>query len=181
MATFCTKQSIRIARPTDFDAVTALLMASYSNLLTSRYDGDTLKRALPYLGRTNPTLLACGTFYLVEGEPDGLVGCGGWTVADPISGESVEGEAHIRHFAIHPHWTRRGIGTCVLTRCFDDTLSFGIHKLHCMATLNAEQFYRAAGFVTVRSFDVPMGPSLTFPCILMRRETRYIQRSQFPA
>src|SRR4051812_16811611 len=97
-----TNESIRIANPTDFDAVTALLVASYSSLLAAHYDSNTLSRALPYLTAANPTLLASDTYYVVEGELGRLVGCGGWTAAEPGSGKIIEGEAHIRHLATHP-------------------------------------------------------------------------------
>src|SRR5262245_27357402 len=111
---------IRVARPADSDAVSALLVASYSILLAARYDSNTLGRALPIMTKANPTLLASGTYYVAEGEPGNLVGCGGWTTARPGSGEVIEGEAHIRHFATHPERTRRGVGTSLLTRCFSD-------------------------------------------------------------
>jgi GNAT superfamily N-acetyltransferase len=158
---------IRIANPTDSGAVNALLVASYSSLLTARYDSDTLARALPHLTKANPTLLACGTYYVTEREPGNLVGCGGWTAAKPGSGEITEGEAHIRHFATHPEWTRRGVGSALLSRCISDAQSLGIRKLHCFSTLNAERFYRAAGFDTVGPIDVQLGPSMTFPGVLM--------------
>ena len=58
----------------------------------------------------------------------------------------------------------------LLSRCFLDAQSRSIRKLHCFSTLNAEHFYRASGFDTVREIDVPMGPDLTFPGILMGRE-----------
>jgi GNAT superfamily N-acetyltransferase len=99
-----------------------------------------------------------------------LVGCGGWTAAKPGSGEIAEREAHIRHFAIHPHWIRRGIATRLLVRCFSDAQSFGIRKLHCLSTLNAERFYQASGFKRIGPIDVPICSDLTFPCILMSRE-----------
>jgi GNAT superfamily N-acetyltransferase len=158
---------IRIANPTDSGAVNALLVASYSSLLTARYDSDTLARALPHLTKANPTLLACGTYYVTEREPGNLVGCGGWTAAKPGSGEITEGEAHIRHFATHPEWTRRGVESALLSRCISDAQSLGIRKLHCFSTLNAERFYRAAGFDTVGPIDVQLGPSMTFPGVLM--------------
>jgi hypothetical protein len=63
----------RAARPADSDAVSALLSASYSTLLTTRYDGDLLQHALPLITKAQPTLLASDTYY--------------------------EREAHIRHFA----------------------------------------------------------------------------------
>jgi len=162
--------SIRIATPTDSDAVSALLVASYSTLLAACYDSDTLAGALPYLTNANPTLLACGTYYVAERESGSLVGCGGWTAAKPGSGEITKGEAHIRHFATHPEWARCGIGSALLARCVSDARSVGVRKLHCFSTLNAERFYRAAGFETVEPIDVPMGPSMTFPAILMSRE-----------
>jgi GNAT superfamily N-acetyltransferase len=161
---------IRIAIPTDFDAVGALLTASYSSLLTARYNSEVLARGLPHLTKANPTLLACGTYYVAEREPGNLVACGGWTAAKPGSEEIAEGEAHIRHFATHPEWTRQGIGSAVLARCISDARSVGIRKLHCCSTLNAELFYRAAGFNTIGPIDVELGPSLKFPGLLMSCE-----------
>jgi N-acetylglutamate synthase-like GNAT family acetyltransferase len=123
--------SIRIARPSDSDAVSALLEASYSTLLAARYDHEMLSRALPLMTRANPTLLASGTYYVAESDQGNLVGCGGWTTARPGGGEIIEGEAHIRHFATHPEWVGRGIGTSLLARCFSDARPLGIRKLHC--------------------------------------------------
>jgi Acetyltransferase (GNAT) domain len=65
---------------------------------------------------------------------------------------------------------RRGVGTTLLARCFSDALQLGIGKLHCYSTLNAEQFYQASGFETIGLIDVPMGPSLMFPAVLMSRK-----------
>jgi N-acetylglutamate synthase-like GNAT family acetyltransferase len=161
---------IRMAGPADADAISALLVASYSRLLPARYDSDTLSRALPFMTRANPTLLASGTYYVSETEAGDLVGCGGWTRARPGGGEIIEGEVHIRHFATHPEWVGRGIGTSVLSRCFSDARPLGVRKLHCFSTLNAERFYRASGFETVGPIDVPMGPNLKFPGVLMSRE-----------
>ena len=161
---------IRIAKLTDSEAASALLIASYSSLLAAHYDRDLLGRALPHLTTANLTLLASGTYYVAEGGPGKVVGCGGWTAANPESGEITEGEAHIRHFATHPEWVRRGIGTTLLARCLSEARSTGTRKLYCCSTLNAERFYRASGFDTVGPIEVPMGPSLAFPGILMSRE-----------
>jgi N-acetylglutamate synthase-like GNAT family acetyltransferase len=162
--------SIRTAKPSDSDAVSAVLAASYSSLLSACYDSDLLIQALPHFTKANPTLLACGTYYVAATEPGDLVGCGGWTPEKPGSGEIIEGEAHIRHFATHPQWTRHGIGSALLDRCISDARSVGIRKLHCLSTLNAEHFYRAAGFNTVGPIDVQLGSSLTFPAVLMISE-----------
>jgi len=160
---------IRVARPEDADAVTALLLNSYPRLLATSYDSQLLGRTLPNMTKANPTLLASGTFYVAEREPGNLVGCGGWTPTPPGSREIIEGEAHIRHFATHPESVRRGVGTALLARCFRDAQQLGVRKLHCFSSLNAEGFYRASGFVSIRLIDVPMGQGLTFPSVLMSR------------
>lgn len=161
---------IRTATVADADAVSTLLQTSYSKLLATSYNSDILLSALPVMIKANPALLASGTYYVAETEPNVLVGCGGWTPAKPGGGEIVEGEAHIRHFAIHPAWTRHGIGTSILARCINDARILGIRKLHCFSTWNAEPFYRAAGFQTVGPIDVLMGQTIVFPAVLMQFE-----------
>jgi N-acetylglutamate synthase-like GNAT family acetyltransferase len=161
---------IRTARPTDTDAISTLLEESYSRLLAASYDSNILRLALPYMIKANPVLLASDTYYVAETERRIVVGCGGWTAEKPGSNEITAGEAHIRHFAIHPEWTRRGIGRSLVARCIRDARSFGIHKLHCFSTLNAEPFYRASGFDTVEKIDVPMGSTITFPAVLVKCE-----------
>lgn len=160
----------RIASPLDADAVSILLKTSYSYLLTNSYESDMLERAFPYMDHANSKLLASGTYYVAELEPGVCVGCGGWTSEEPGTIEAVEGEAHIRHFAVHPDWTKRRIGTALLNRCIADAKSIGIHKLHCISTLNAEAFYRASGFQTIGLVDVQMAPTIAFPAVLMWRE-----------
>jgi len=159
---------VRTARPTDTNAVGILLETCYSQLLPASYDRNLLRNALPYMIKANPMLLESGTYYVAETEPGILVGCGGWTAANPGSGEIIEGEAHVRHFAIHSEWVRRGVGTSLLARCIRDARPLGICTLHCISTLNAEPFYRAAGFETIGPIDVPMGPIVAFPAVLMK-------------
>jgi N-acetylglutamate synthase-like GNAT family acetyltransferase len=166
--------SIRVAKPADFDAVGALLAASYPTLLADHYDRDTLTRALPILIKPNPTLLASGTYYVAESEPNNLVACGGWATKGPGSDAVIEGEAHIRHFATHPAWIHRGVATSLLARCVSDARLFGIRKLQCISSLNAETFYRASGFETVAPIDLPLEPGLTIRCVLMRRALVWI-------
>lgn len=60
---------IRTANPADSEAVTALLAASYSTLLSAAYESDLLGRGLSHFAKANRTLLACGTYYVAEREP----------------------------------------------------------------------------------------------------------------
>lgn len=163
---------MRVATSADSDAVSRLLAASYSSLLRASYDGDLLDRVLPFMIRANQNLLASGTYYVVPDGAGNFIGCGGWTIARPGSGEVREGEAHIRHFATHPGSVRQGVGASLLARCVSDARQLGIRTLHCFSTLNGERFYQASGFDKVEAIDVPMGPTLKFPGIWMIRELK---------
>src|SRR5258708_14018823 len=51
----------------------ALLVASYSRLLATHYESDMLRRALPFMIKAQPALLASGTYYVAESDPGNLV------------------------------------------------------------------------------------------------------------
>ena len=158
--------SVRVSRLSDAHALDALLRASYSRLLAGHYDRDLLAMALPYMTRANATLLASGTYYVAECSGGKLVGCGGWSLSRPGSTEKIEGEGHVRHFATAPGYVGQGIGRSLIERCLEDA-SPRVHTLNCYASRNAEPFYRACGFRTIAPMEVPMGPTVKFPVVLM--------------
>lgn len=161
--------SVRISTPGDDRQVTALLEASYPVLMAGSYDADLLASALPMMTRAMPALLASGTYYLAETGNAQIVGCGGWTRERPGGGEIQPGLAHIRHFATHPEWGRRGIGSAIFDRCEAAARSAGVRRFECYSSLNAIRFYEALGFQAIRQVDVPMGDDLKLPAMLMGR------------
>jgi N-acetylglutamate synthase-like GNAT family acetyltransferase len=161
--------SIRTATPDDADAVTGVLTASYPVLMDEAYDMATLAVALPYMVRANPTLLASGCYYMAETADGMAVGCGGWSHERPGSGEREPGLAHVRHFATHPDWAGRGVGRALFGTCVRAASAQGVHRFEVYASLNAEGFYRALGFETIESLDIPMGDGTVFPSLRMAR------------
>ncbi len=161
---------LRVAEPKDSLAVSSLLEASYTKLLVIGYEPELMARALPLMTKANPQLLASGNFYVVQSQPGHLIGCGGWSKERPGSGEIRHGEAHIRHFATHPDWTRRGIGRALLARCLQDTKAAATRLLECYSSLMAVDFYRASEFVAVRTIDMQLTSDVSIPGVLMRRE-----------
>jgi N-acetylglutamate synthase-like GNAT family acetyltransferase len=160
---------IRVARAEDTEAVETVLRASYSVLLESAYPTDILARALPLMVRANPALLSSGTYYLVT-MPDGTAtGCGGWTLEPPagVSASTDPTRAHIRHFATHPNWVRRGIGRALFDRCVAEARAIGVERFECHSTLVGESFYRALGFRAVEAVSVDMGAGIILPSIRM--------------
>jgi GNAT superfamily N-acetyltransferase len=114
-----------------------------------------------------PTLLRSGTYYLAETSGGILVGCGGWSIERPGSGEVLAGVAHIRHFCVHPEWTRQGVGRALYTRCRDDARDFGVTVLECYSTLNGEPFYAALGFERDRIFAVELPGGIALASVRM--------------
>lgn len=159
--------SVRPTTDRDGPLVGALLSASYPDLMSQGYEGAILEALLPTITQANPALLSSGTYYLAESGDGSGAGCGGWTLERPGSGEIVAGLGHIRHFATHPEWIGRGIGRAIYAVCQEQAQSAGVGRFECYATINAEGFYAALGFTKLRQIDVPMGPRLVLPSILM--------------
>lgn len=160
--------SIRVAGPEDESAVREVLEDSYPALMAPAYDPGLLARAMPLMLRPHPRLLAAGTYFLAgeEGQP---IGCGGWSLERPGEDEVEPGLAHIRHFAVRTGWAGRGVGRALYARCEQAARAAGATRLEVQSSLNGEPFYAALGFVRIGPIDVPMGPDLAFPSILMRR------------
>lgn len=155
----------------DSAQVNELLSASYPKLMSSHYSKKTLMKALPSMCQANPKLLMSKTYYVAETPNDDgttlVVGCGGWTQFRPGTEEVVVGLGHIRHFGVHPDFTRKGIGRLIFQTCVDDARAEGVNKFECYSSLNGETFYGALGFKKVGLVDVPMGPDLLFPSVVM--------------
>ena len=139
---------VRIASPQDAEAVSALLAASYPLLMAFGYDPILFARALPVLTKANPALLSTRTWYVVEalGADDRLVGCGGWARQRPdMPNERVDPIlGHIRHFATHPNWTRRGIGRALFDRCVTDARAAGVCSFECYSSIALSQAYECS-------------------------------------
>ncbi len=160
---------LRVARPQDAEAVGELLGASYPRLMRSAYDEDELRPALRLMTRPNPLLLGCGTFYVAELANEILVGCGGWTAERPGTRIVEPGLGHIRHFAVHPDWLRRGIGRAIYRLCESSASAAGVTALECYSSLNAERFYEALGFVRIQEMAIELRPPVALRGVLMRR------------
>ena len=162
---------VRVASPSDVDAVSALLRASYPTLLASGYEAGLLARAIPFMVQPIPALLICETWYVAEvpGSPGTLVGCGGWTLAQPGSGVEPADPTlgHVRHFATRPDYARRGVGRAVFAHCIAGARGTGVQTFECQSTLVAEPFYRALGFERLGLVSVLLGGRIDFPVIRM--------------
>ncbi len=157
---------VRTATERDFAGIDALLVASYTKLMAAAYDAAVLSVALPAMTKAQPKLIASKRFYVVQSGAD-IVGCGGWSLEAPGSGERTEGLAHIRHFASDPNALGRGIGRSLFETCALDARASGMVKLQALSSLNAEPFYARMGLQSLRRIEIPMGSVGAFPVVLM--------------
>jgi len=160
---------LRVATLEDADAVASVLGPSYTQLMVTAYPPDLLARTLPSITRANPALLSSGRYYLVEAETGEPAGCGGWSPDPPGRRDDDPERAHIRHFATHPAWTRRGVGRLLYERCAADAGAAGFTLLEAWASLNGEAFYASLGFRRVERIETPMPGGVMFPAIRMVR------------
>jgi GNAT superfamily N-acetyltransferase len=160
---------LRVATLEDADAVAAVLGPSYTQLMAAGYPPGVLAPALPVITRANPALLASGLFYLVEAETGEPAGCGGWSPDPPGGREEDPKRAHIRHFAVHPAWTRRGVGRRLYERCAADARAAGFTRFEAWSSLNGETFYAALGFRRLGLIETSMPGGARVPAVRMER------------
>jgi N-acetylglutamate synthase-like GNAT family acetyltransferase len=146
----------RIADAADLGPISELYAASYGALLVDDYPADALAVIVPLISTAKPSLVKSGRFFVVEDAGRSVIGAGGWSHERPGKGTIEDGIGHIRHVAVHPRATGRGVGRSVLRGCLDQARSEGVRHLECYSTLNAEPFYRSMGFRTLAPIDVPL-------------------------
>lgn len=160
----------RIATLDDATSLDTLLLAAYSTLMKPAYGGTLSEAALKLMTKSNPNLLASGTYYVAEAEDLMLVGCGGWTCERPGDGKVENGVGHVRHFATHPDWAGKGIGQAIYELCETNAGAAGLTVLECFSSLNAERFYSSLGFERVSEKDVELTHGVTVRGVFMRRQ-----------
>ena len=161
---------VRVADPEDTVRINALFQASYPVLWNGVYERSVLDVVLPLFCRAQPQLLEAGTFFLAEDRASGRVlGVGGWHRQRSGSPESVPGEGHVRHFAVHPSAVRRGVGRAIMNAVLDSSAAEGVETLHCTSSLTAGAYYTAFGFRETGRITLPVA-GVEFPVIEMRRD-----------
>lgn len=159
---------IRPAIESDADAISAMMLRSYGELLRPDYNPRILAKALPRIGKARPELLTYGTYYVAESDAGDIIGAGGWTDVSPTRGLATAGEGHMRHVAVDPCYLRRGIAASLARAAFHSASASGVHSLRCMSTLTAEPFYQSLGFESLQPIELTLEPGLFFPAVEMR-------------
>lgn len=162
--------TVRRARASDLAEIDALLGRSYPSLLKDHYPPSVLVTAIPLLSRAQPRLLASGTYFVVLDGTARVVGAGGWTPGNPMTGRKEAATGHIRHVVTDHRLVRQGIGRRLMAAVIDNARLAGMQRLECLSTHMAVPFYRACGFEKAGEISLELRPGIHFPAIRMHRE-----------
>ena len=171
---------LRVATRDDAAGVDALMKESAAELFPRFYDAEQSASAVRYVAQVDPTLLADGTYFVLEsrGEP---VACGGWSRRDRLYTGSGDAEgdaraldpvtepARVRAMFVRADWTRRGLGRRILEECESAARREGFRKLALVSTMPGLPLYLAYGFQRLEDAEVTMPDGVTIPCVAMEK------------
>ena len=167
---------IRTAVQADVPALTDLITRSARQLSRGYYTEQEAESAIKYVFGVDSTLIADGTYYVVE--VNGVrAACGGWSRRRTLYGgdrrpvgasaellDPATDAARIRAFFVAPEFARRGFGRLLLGHCVEAASTAGFRMLELMSTLPGVPFYGALGFDSVEPVRdiLPDGVPLSF-------------------
>lgn len=160
---------IRPSTEEDSAEIDNLLITSYTELMKNHYSPNILHPALVLIAKSRPELLSSGTYFVATTNSEKIIGCGGWTKYSPDTKETQSNIGHVRHFAIHPNYTKQGIGRKIFENCQTQAQKNSISEFECYSSLNAENFYKSLGFKTISTTEIPLSPDVIFPCLFMKK------------
>lgn len=84
-------------------------------------------------------------------------------------GSIIPKNSELRAVYVHPDFGRKGIGNRILSALEDLARQYALAELTMDASLNAEEFYRAHGYVVVDRGDHPLRTGARMRCVKMRK------------
>jgi GNAT superfamily N-acetyltransferase len=168
----------RLATPADLSALEILMAFSIRELIGRHLGPAGVQASFEIMG-VDTTLIADGTYFVVEGEGR-IVGCGGWSRrATLFGGDHTTGRdtrlldtetepVRVRAMYTHPSFARRGIGRLVLSRAKPPRaptyLLAGARGRRGRASLRRVRVHGD------RAHDVPTSTGVPSPRACMRKE-----------
>lgn len=171
---------LRRARPSDIDAIGALMRSSILDLFPQYYDERQTASAALHVAHVDTTIIEDGTYFVVEVDGE-IVACGGWSRRGKLftgAGSHDDDDrlldpwaeaAHIRAMFVRGDWTRRGLGRSIFDASREAAHAEGFRALDLMATLPGVPFYRSCGFGEVERCLVAMPDGVLIEGVRMAR------------
>jgi predicted N-acetyltransferase YhbS len=165
---------LRLATLADIPALEELIRDSVAVLSSGFYTDAQIDSALSHIFGVDTQLILDETYFVAEIDHK-IAGSGGWSKRktmfggdrlkaqklDPLLDPATDA-ARLRAFYVHPQWSRRGVGSRVLTECENAARLAGFSRIELVATLPGERLYTARGYERVDAvqLEIPNGKPL---------------------
>jgi len=179
---------IRLATIEDVPAITELIGESVRALGAGYYSPKQIASALSHVFGVDTQLILDETYFVAEVENQ-IVGSGGWSKRKTLfggdqlkfgGGQSKQGQidslldsateaARIRAFYVHPHWSRRGVGSRILTVCENAARAAGVSRIELVATLPGEPLYSSRGYEKAEAIQIDTADGESLPAFRMTK------------
>ncbi|MFY8144246.1 MAG: GNAT family N-acetyltransferase [Caulobacter sp.] len=168
---------LRLARPEDMPALSALMDRAIGELLRDFLPPEGVKASYEIMG-LDTQLIADGTYFVVE-DGAAIAGCGGWSRrATLFGGDHSAGRdaalldpktdaARVRAMYTHPDHTRKGVGRIILDACEAAARAEGFSSVEMAATMGGVPLYRACGYHDIEPFEAETSTGYRVPLIRM--------------
>ena len=169
---------LRLARPSDAQAIQRLMRASARELFPGFYDERQTASGVEHIADLDMELIEDGTYFVHQAGGE-LVACGGWSRRYKLwAGEDAKEDdarlldprtepARIRAMFVRRAWTRRGLGRAILEASEKAARAEGFRSLILGATGPGEPLYRAYGFEEKERVLVTMPDGVAVECVVM--------------
>jgi len=174
---------IRRADSADIPQLRKLIELSVRRLQKNDYSSAQIEGALGHALGLDTQLVEDGTYFVATpvAEPERIVASGGWSYRRTLFGSdhapnreltlldpSTE-PAKIRAIFVHPHWSRRGLGTLILKHCEDSAYAAGFRRLEMGSTLTGVPLYSLRGYLPQKRVEVALPNGETLPIVHMTK------------
>jgi len=175
---------LRPATTEDIPALEELIRASVSALSADHYTPEQIKSALSHVFGVDTQLITDGTYFVAEIDGE-IAGSGGWSKRSTLFGgdqskpagpdsllDPNTEAARIRAFYVNPSWSRRGVGSKILTACEDAARAAGFSRIELAATLPGEPLYAARGYEKVEAMKLETADGESLPAFRMTKSLK---------
>jgi len=145
------------------------------------YTPAQIEGALGHALGLDTQLVEDGAYFVAEpaGQPGLIVACGGWSNRKTLFGsdhgpnreagflDPAVDAARIRAIFVHPDWSRRGLGSLILTHCERAARDAGFRRLEMGSTLTGLPLYRLRGYLEIEQVNVPLPNGEVLPVVRM--------------
>lgn len=174
---------LRLAMEEDIPALHALIEASVRGLQVGDYTPAQIEGALGSVLGLDTQLIRDRTYYVAENLDQNAkarsAGCGGWSKRKTLFGADAGPErqpelldpatdaAKVRAIFVHPHFTRQGLGSLILSTVENAARTAGFKRFEMGSTLTGVPLYRLKGYVETERFAVPLKNGEVLPVVKM--------------